>query len=36
MLTGQRREEIGAARWSEIHFDKSLISFLPARTKNGF
>jgi integrase len=35
MLTGQRREEIGAVRWSEIHFDKSLITFPPARTKNG-
>ena len=35
MLTGQRREEFGAIRWSEIDFDKSLITFPPARTKNG-
>jgi integrase len=35
MLTGQRREEFGGVRWSEIDFDKSLITFPPARTKNG-
>jgi integrase len=34
MLTGQRREEFGSICWSEIDFDKSLIVFPPARTKN--
>ncbi len=32
-LTGARREEIGALRWSEIHGDK--IELLGSRTKNG-
>jgi len=34
ILTGQRREEIGALRWSEIDLDRSLIVFPPERTKN--
>lgn len=34
MLTGQRREEIGALRWSEIDWDKGTIVLPPARTKN--
>ena len=33
-LTGQRRDEIGALRWSEVNFDKALISLPPERTKN--
>jgi integrase len=33
MLTGARREEIGALRWSEVDLDKALISLPPARTK---
>jgi len=35
LLTGQRREEIGALRWSEINRDKALIAFPGERTKNG-
>jgi integrase len=34
MLTGQRREEIGGLRWSEIDLDKGTIVIPPARTKN--
>jgi integrase len=34
ILTGQRREEIGGLRWSEVDFDRGLIAFLPERTKN--
>jgi len=34
LLTGQRREEIGGLRWSEIDFDRRLIVFPAARTKN--
>jgi integrase len=34
ILTGQRREEIGAMRWSEIDFKERLIALPPARTKN--
>ena len=34
MLTGQRREEIGGLRWSEVDFDRGLIALPPARTKN--
>jgi integrase len=34
MLTGQRREEIGGLRWSEIDFDREVIVFPAARTKN--
>src|SRR5262249_55813403 len=33
-LTGQRRDEIGSLRWSEIVFDKALISLPATRTKN--
>jgi integrase len=33
MLTGCRREEIGGLQWSEIDFDKALITLPPARTK---
>src|SRR5262249_17363357 len=35
MLTGQRRDEIGALRWSEIDMDKSVITLPSIRTKNG-
>lgn len=34
VLTAQRREEIGALRWSEIDLDRALIILPPARTKN--
>ena len=34
ILTGQRREEIGALRWSEIDLDRGLIVLPPERTKN--
>jgi integrase len=34
-LTGQRREEIGALRWSEIDMNKKLITLSASRTKNG-
>jgi integrase len=34
ILTGARREEIGALRWSEVNFDLGLIALGPARTKN--
>jgi integrase len=34
ILTGQRREEIGALRWSEIDLDQGLIVLPPERTKN--
>jgi integrase len=34
LLTGQRRNEIAALRWSEINFDKAIIAMPPARTKN--
>jgi integrase len=35
MLTGQRRDEIGSLRWSEIDFDAGTINLDGARTKNG-
>ena len=35
MLTGQRRDEIGSLRWSEIDFKAGTISLDGARTKNG-
>lgn len=35
MLTGQRRDEIGNLRWSEIDFDAGTINLDGARTKNG-
>jgi integrase len=34
ILTGQRREEIGSLRWSEVDFERGLIVLPPARTKN--
>ena len=35
MLTGQRRDEVGALRWSEIDLAEKLIKLSDARTKNG-
>jgi integrase len=35
MLTAQRRDEIGALRWSEIDADAKLIALSGSRTKNG-
>jgi integrase len=35
MLTGARRDEIGALKWSEIDFDKAVISLPSERTKGG-
>jgi len=35
LLTGQRENEIGALCWSEINFDKDVISLSGSRTKNG-
>ena len=34
LLTGQRREEIGALRWDEVDFDRAVITLPPSRTKN--
>src|SRR5262249_23011989 len=34
LLTGQRRQEIGALRWSEVNLDRRLINLGAARTKN--
>lgn len=34
ILTGQRRQEIGALRWDEIDFDSDVIVLPPQRTKN--
>jgi integrase len=34
ILTGQRREEIGALRWSELDLQERVITLPPARTKN--
>src|SRR5262249_8868300 len=34
VLTGQRREEIGALRWSEVDFERGLIVLPPERSKN--
>ena len=34
ILTGQRREEIGGLRWSELDFERGLIVLPPGRTKN--
>jgi integrase len=33
ILTGQRREEIGGLRWTEIDFERRQIELPPARTK---
>ena len=35
ILTGQRREEVGAMRWGELDFDKRLWRIVAERTKNG-
>jgi integrase len=35
VLTGQRREEIGCLRWSEVDFPARLIRLPPERVKNG-
>jgi integrase len=35
ILTGQRREEIGALRWSEVDLSRGVISLPSERTKNG-
>jgi integrase len=35
LLTGQRREEVGGMRWSEIDLDKAMWSLPGERTKNG-
>ena len=35
MLTGQRRDEIGSLRWSEIDFKAGTISLDGARAENG-
>jgi integrase len=35
MLTGQRRDEIGGLRWSEIDLGKGEINLPASRTKNG-
>ena len=34
ILTGARREEIGALRWSEVDLEKALITLPPERVKN--
>ena len=34
LLTGQRRNEIGFLRWSEVDFGRGMIVFPPERTKN--
>jgi integrase len=34
ILTGQRREEIGGLRWSELDRDRGLVVLPPERTKN--
>jgi integrase len=34
ILTGQRREEIGALRWSEVDLDRGLLVLPASRTKN--
>ena len=34
ILTGQRREEIGGLRWSEVDLERGLIILPPGRTKN--
>ena len=35
LLTGQRRNEIGALQWSEVDLKRGLIVLPPERTKNG-
>jgi integrase len=34
ILTGQRREEVGSLRWSEVELDRGLVILPPERTKN--
>ncbi len=34
LLCAQRREEVGGLRWSEVDFDRGVISLPPERTKN--
>jgi integrase len=34
LLTGQRREEVGALQWSEVDFARKMIVLPPTRTKN--
>ena len=34
ILTGQRRDEIGCLRWSEVDFERGLVVLPPERTKN--
>jgi integrase len=34
-LTGCRRDEIGALKWSELDFDTGVMTLPPERTKNG-
>jgi integrase len=34
LLTGQRRNEIGALQWSEVDLKRGMIILAPARTKN--
>ena len=34
LLTGQRREEVGSLRWSEVELDRGLVILPPERTKN--
>ena len=34
LLTGQRREEVGGMRWSELDFDRARWTLPPERTKN--
>jgi integrase len=34
VLTAQRRNEIGGLRWSEVDFDRAVITLGPERTKN--
>jgi integrase len=35
MLTGQRRQEVGGLKWSELDLDRALWSLPPERTKSG-
>jgi integrase len=35
LLTGQRRNEIGKLRWSEVDFDRAMLVLPPDRVKNG-
>jgi integrase len=35
LLTGQRREEVAAMRWPELHLDEGFWSLPASRTKNG-